>query len=96
MSKKYKYVNEEEKFWENSYRVWLSEFSDVIVNANNEQDALDYAIDYATKQKWEGLFLTPEEVKEIEEEGNIEDYICGGNESRYLSSLNVHIELLED
>ena len=89
------YVNEQEKFWNHSYKVWLSEFNDLLINANNEQDALDYAIDHATAQKWEGLFLTQEQVDEIEQEGFLGDYISGGNEGRYLSSFNVTIEKLD-
>lgn len=91
----YKYINEETKFWDHSYRVWLSEYTFVIVNADNDQDALDYAIDYAEEQNWEGLFLTDDEVKELEQEGYLEEHISGGNHGRYLSSLNVRIIQLD-
>lgn len=95
--KKYEYINEQEKFWDHSYKVYLSEYIEPLtVNANNDQEALDIAIDHAEKQGWEGLFLTADQVEEKEEEGTIEDYISGGNHGRYLSSFNVRIEKLED
>lgn len=79
-------------FWKNCYEVILSEFSEpMVVNADHEQDALDYAIDYAEKEGWEGLFLSLEETEELEAEGFLEDYISGGDHGRYLSSHNVSI-----
>ena len=92
-----KYINEDSKFWEHSYRIHLSEFDNegVLVNANNEQDALDYAIDYHEEQGNEGLFLSHEEVEEKEQEGFLDDYMNGGNHGRYLSSFNVRIDQLD-
>lgn len=94
---KYNYVNEEEKFWKHSFKVHLHEFDTegILINADHEQDALDYAIDYAEEQKWEGLFLSNEQIEELEKEGFLEDYISGGNHGRYLSSLNVTIIKLD-
>jgi hypothetical protein len=86
----WEYVNEPVKFWGHSYEVILSEFSDEIyVNADNEQEALDYAIDYAEEQGWMGLFI---------DEPTEEDYetqIVGGNHSLVCSSDNVFITRIE-
>jgi hypothetical protein len=78
----YKYVNEDEKFWKHSYKVFLHEFDydGIIVNADNEQDALDYAIDYAEEQGWMGLFI------ENPTEEDYETQLVGGNHSLVLSS----------
>jgi hypothetical protein len=95
MKTEFIYVNETSKFWKHSYKVWLSEFNYVIVNADYEQDALDFAIDYAESQNWNGLFLTEEERKEIENDGFLDDYVSGGNHGKYLSSLNVTIVQLD-
>lgn len=93
---KYNYVNEDEKFWKYSFRVHLHELDEgILINADHEQDALDYAIDYAEDQKWEGLFLTQEQIEELGKEGFLEDYMSGGNHGRYLSSLNVTITKLD-
>ena len=89
------YVNERTKFWKHSFKVWLSEFNDVIVNADHEQDALNFAIDYAEKQEWEGLFLCSEEIEELEKDGFLDDYVSGGNHGKYLSSLNINIIKLD-
>ncbi len=97
MSEKFNYVNEEEKFWKHSYRIHLQEFDTegILVNADHEGAAWDYAIDYAEKQGWEGLFLTPEEIEEYENDGTIGDYMSGGNHCRYLSSLNYRLVQLD-
>lgn len=84
------YINESEKFWKHSYRVHLHELDPVglLVNADNDQDALDYAIDFAEEKGWNGLFFTPEEW---ENEKFKEDYISGGNHGRVLNSMNIRI-----
>ena len=86
----YEYINEPEKFWKHSYLVCLHEFdSGVVVNADNEQDALDYAIDWAEDHNWMGYFI---------EEPTEEDYktqITGGNHGLVLSSDNVTIKQLD-
>ena len=86
----WEYVNEPVKFWDHSYEVTLSEFSDEIyVNADNEQEALDFAIDYAEEQGWMGLFI---------DEPTEEDYetqISGGNHGLVLSSDNVFITQID-
>lgn len=89
------YINEETKFWDHSYRVFLSAHNNLTINANHEQDAIDFAIDYAEAQGWEGLFLSSEEVAELEAEGFLEDYTSGGNHGRYLNSLDISIVKLD-
>lgn len=91
------YINETEKFWDHSYRIHLSEFDTegILVNANHEQDALDFAIDYHEEQGNEGLFLSPEEIEKKEQEGFLEDHMSGGNHGRYLSSFNIRIDQLD-
>ena len=81
------------KFWKNQYKVTMSEHGPVLyINADHAQDALDYAIDYCREKGWKGLFLDQKEVMDLEAEGFLEDYISGGNEGLYLSSLYVFIE----
>jgi len=86
-------INPEDKgFWKNTYAVILNRHADRMkVYADNAQDAMDAAIDYAEAQGWEGYFLTLEEAQEIEADGFLEDYTCGGNHGRFLSSLNVYL-----
>jgi len=80
-------------FWKYHYLVnvdgWL-----FAVNANHEQDALDYVIDHCEKYV-KHLLMIPEDV---EEEEYLEDYICGGNHGRYFSCMAdmVLIETLKD
>ena len=71
-----------ENFWGNTYVISFHNGGSYEVNASNGQDALDILIDYFTEKKWEGFFLTDDE---IEEEKFLEEYIQGGNEGRYLS-----------
>ena len=85
-----------ESFCGHYYKVIMSEHGPVLyVNQGCEQDALDEAIDYCTEQEWEGLFLDDAERTGIETDGFLEDYVSGGNEGRYLSSLNVYIEEID-
>ena len=81
----------QEQFWKNNYQVFLtSQGIRFHVNADHEQDALDYVIDYC-EEHLPGLIMSREE--EIEEE-YLDEYLCGGNHSRYLNTLNIHIELV--
>lgn len=93
------YVNESEKFWKHSYRVYLVQQAcdGIIVNADHEQDALDFAIDYAEKQGWEGYFLDNDEIDERidKDTGEVMDAVCGGNNCRYLNSYEIRIEKLD-
>ena len=85
----------DENFWGHYYKVYVSEFNTLYVNQSCEQCALDEAIDYCTKQGWDGLFLDEEEQRQLDETGFIGDYVSGGNEGRYLSSLSAYIEEIE-
>ena len=80
----------EENFWNHNYKITVTaQGLEFIVNANNEQDAIDYLIDYC-QEHHPGLLMTHEETFEEE---FIDDYICGGNEGLYLNTYNIHIEL---
>jgi len=89
---------DEELFWKGMYIVWLSAIGGgLLVNADNEQDALDSAIDHAEEQGWEGLFLQDDDIEEIREEHGeegLDDYTSGGNHGRYLNDFNVNLKLL--
>jgi hypothetical protein len=79
----------DEHFWKHNYRILLtSQGIEFRVNADNDQDALDYVIDYC-EENLPGLIMSREEE---EEEEYLDDYICGGNHSVYLNTHNVHIE----
>jgi hypothetical protein len=76
-------------FWKHNYVLTLSEYGPVVlVNAECEQDAFDYAIDWCEEKQMDGLLLSPEEVAEEE---FLDDLTCGGNHGRYLSSVNIAI-----
>lgn len=85
------YPNKEdwqEQFWKNNYQVWLTvQGIRFHVNADNEQDALDYVIDYC-EENLPGLVMTREE--ELDQEF-LEDYISGGNHGRYINTRHVSI-----
>ena len=79
----------EEKFWRHNYRILVSmQGIEFIVNADNEQDAIDYIIDDC-EENYPGLLWSREEEEEQE---YLEEYICGWNHGRYLSTHNIHIE----
>ena len=79
----------EEKFWKRNYRVLLTDQAiEFFVNADNEQEAIDYIIDFC-EENLPGLLFDRDEE---EEEEFLEEYICGGNHSRYLNTLNIHIK----
>jgi hypothetical protein len=65
-----------------------------MVNADHEQDAIDYVIDYC-RDNLPGLLLTDEEVVEAEKDGTIENYISGGNEGSYLNTDIIRIEKMK-
>ena len=80
------YVNSEDissNFWKNNYKISLGAIgtSHYLVNADNEQEAMDELIDYLEKTTPTVLF-TPEEDEEIEFH---EEYYTGGNHGRTLN-----------
>ena len=80
-----------ESFWKHDYLILVtSQGIPFAVNADHEQDAIDYIIDYCTEHL-PGLIMSREE--EAEEEF-LEDYIQGGNEGLYFNTFNIHIEVL--
>lgn len=91
-----------EDFWPNNYLIQVTaQGIPFAVNAEHEQDAIDYIIDYC-EEHMPGLLYTHEEAEELRQESitdygderYIDDYISGGNHCLYLSTHNVHIEKL--
>lgn len=87
-------------FWKYRFIVHLSEFTQVAVQAEHEQEALATAIDFAEEEGWEGLFLQDEDIDELvkdavkdgkDEEEYLNEHAIGGNHSRYLSSPHINI-----
>lgn len=82
------YPNKEDfdsKFWNHNYKILVSaQGIEFYVNADCEQEALDYVIDDC-EENMPGLLW--EDEPEFPD-----DYICGGNHGRYLSTHNIHIE----
>lgn len=81
-----------ESFWKHNYLIHLTAQNILFaVNANHEQEAIDYIIDYCEKH-FPGLLLTHEEA---DEEAFLDEYICGGNHGRYLNTEHIRIEPLD-
>ena len=92
------YINIEEfvsDWYSHNYRINIGQATPFVVNASNEQDAMDELIDYLERHMQSMLF-TPEEVREKEREGNLEDYYTGGNHGRIINeySSDIRIETL--
>ena len=90
----------EENFWSNNYRVLVTaQGIEFMVNADNEQETIDYIIDYC-EEHLTGLLFSDDKVEELRQESiadynderYVDDYICGGNHGRYLNTHNIHIE----
>ena len=85
--------NKLEPFWNNIYLLLVTHYGfSYIVNANCEQDALDYLIDYLEEEEHDALLMSTEEMIEAEEEGFLEEYPSGGNHGRYIYTHNLRIE----
>jgi len=83
-----------EKFWNNNYRIIVSaQGVEFFVNADNEQEAIDYIIDYC-EDNLPGLLWDDEDLYEMTEDER-DEYICGGNHGRYLSTHNIYIETVK-
>jgi len=81
----------DDAFWRNKYAVRLSAQGVLFfVNADNEQDALDYVID-ACEENHPGLLLDDADMVAMTPE-ELDEHLCGGNHCRYLSTHNVSIE----
>lgn len=80
--------NGAECFYGRLYAVALTNIGGwLIMDASNEQDAIDEAIDHAENNGWMGYFLDQDEQNEINEEGYLDDYFCGGNHGLFLSDM---------
>lgn len=79
----------EEHFWEHDYLIRLTEQGiPFAVNADCEQDAIDYIIDYC-EENLLGLVMSREEE---EEEEFLEEYIFGGDHGIYLNTCYITIK----
>ena len=83
-----------DSFWKHDYLILLTRFGIAfVINADHEQDAIDFMIDYIESRKWDGLLLDyndPDDLELIESD----EYICGGNHGRYLSTYHIAIDMI--
>lgn len=70
------------KFWKHNYRVTLDLGVAFWVNADCEQDALDYVIDYCEEHRFIGFIASHGEIDEDDEDV----FVCGGNHGLYLTT----------
>jgi len=77
-------INPEDKeIWGRQFNVVLTPITETLhVYADSVQDALDYAVDYAEEQGWEGIFLSEEE----QSDWCPDDIAFAGNHGRALLS----------
>ena len=74
--------------WDYQYKVTLTaQGITYLVNADNEQDALDYVMDYNVAHELTGLYS--EFIPEFQE-----DYIQAGNNGYWFTTYNINIELV--
>ena len=86
-------------FWKNNYKIYVTaQGIEFHVNADCEQDAIDYIIDYCADEDEGNMPGLVADYRELLDDGitenEINDYICGGNKSLYLTTHNIHIEKL--
>jgi hypothetical protein len=83
-----------EGFYKNNYIVYVGFTGHPFaVNADNEQDALDFVIDHCEESGYLGLVATHDElVDDGMSDDEIAEYYCGGNHSLYLTANNIRIE----
>jgi hypothetical protein len=79
------YVNPEDwnnNFWKNKYLISMPAIgtSHFAVNADHEQDAMDYVIDYCEEKGWYAMT-----EQEILEEKYLGEYVNGGNHGIFLN-----------
>jgi hypothetical protein len=93
----YYFVNKDDfhcKFWKKNYRVTITaQGIEFIVNADCEQDAIDYIIDYCYENNLNDLVASYNDLLEDGyNETEIDEFVCGGNWGLYLTTYNVSIE----
>ncbi len=77
------YANETERFWERAFVVGFiqSTRSGVLVNADDEESAVDAAADFGAEYGFAGFFLTEEDAEELGDDvlrvGNSGDPVQG-------------------
>ena len=88
-------VNEDELFRDHIYSVFLGGGYcpvEIVVNADNETDAIDFAVDYAEGQNWKGLWLdyqtNNDVIVELEKYGEVGYF---GNHCLPVADYNVHV-----
>jgi hypothetical protein len=69
-------------FWKDTYLLQMIG-GNYVINADNDQEAIDYFIDWSEKNT-PGYLFSPEEEAELEDDER-EDYITGGNAGRMLN-----------
>lgn len=92
METEYTYVNPDDvMYWKHIYFIQVHSAGAYKIYADNLQEALDYLIDYWEEQKWEGMFLSDDEL--VEEEYP-DELLQGGNHGRYTSIgyHEIHVE----
>lgn len=92
-------VNEPEKFWKYFYLVSLSQHlgwdSAVCVNADNDQDALDAAVDYHEAQGHMGYFVEERDLRR-DKDGAEVDMLWAGNHSLAMCVEDVNIRRIPE
>jgi len=80
-------VNPEDRdIWAFQFNVTLNPHAETMhVFADHEGDALDYAVDYADEQGYEGYFVADEDIYDLH------DVVYAGNASRALLSHEITI-----
>jgi len=82
----------DDNFWKHNYKVLVTaQGIEFIVSADNEQEAIDYIIDYCEDNHLDGLVSDGSDLDEIERE----EFIQGGNHGLYLTTRNIHIERIK-
>jgi len=88
--KGWQYANEENETWQRSYIVSFDDHTNygILVNADNESDALDVAADFAEEMGWEGYFVDDSDDDEDEDD---ETYEFVGSYDRRVRSEEIKI-----
>lgn len=84
-------------FKNNAYKVTIGHFYSFegIVLADSKGEAIDLVIDswVKTEEENKGYFLSSEEQTQLGSDGYLDDYIFGGNDSRYTSFKNEELKV---
>lgn len=75
-------IDFDDHFWDHDYEICIHPDFKFHINANDLQDAIDFLIDYL-EENLPGLLFTLDEEKDEE---YLDEYINGGNHSRYINT----------